>query len=500
MKAYDDLLNISSELRNIERNLSLLAWDERTYMPPEAIPARSGMRSVLYKYHHELLTSDKLKRCIKELNISKNLEQLNSSQKANLREMTRAFERKYNVPNKLIQKIAKAATEAQSVWKSAREKSDFNMFLPHLEKNVELRKEFAGYIEYENEPYDALLDEFDPGSTAKWIEKVFGPMKKKLSHIVDKIASTDIVPGQGVFDGKEFPVKSQMSVCEKLAKNIGFDFNKGRLDSSVHPFTVGMDYDVRITNRYNPKNISSIYSLLHESGHGMYEQNIGPDLLGTPIGQYISMGFHESQSRTWENFVGRSRPFMDHLYPMITKEFPSMKENSPEDIYQAVNRVEPSLIRVEADEVTYNLHIALRYDIELGLFRDEIEPNETEVVWQNKMDEYLGISPPTAAEGVLQDVHWSTGQFGYFPSYTLGNLYAAQLFNTIRNDISTLDDSISKGDFQPLGEWLKSNIYCHGKRYLAPEMLERLTGEPLTEKHLIDYIKEKYSPIYGISL
>ncbi len=500
MKAYKELLDISSELRDLERTLSLLAWDERTYMPRGSVKGRSEMRATLYKIHHKLLTSDRLKRCIDELNKPSNFDQLDQIQKASLREMTRDFERTYNVPDELIQRIAKASSEGQSIWESARSQSDFDMFLPYLKKNIELRKEFASYIDYENEPYDALLDQFDPGSTAKWVEKVFAPMKKKLSRIVDDIASLDHVPGEGIFKGKQFPVNTQISLCKRLAEDIGFDFNRGRLDDTVHPFTVGMDYDVRITNRYDPGNLSSLYSLLHEAGHGMYEQNIDPDLFGTPIGKYVSMGFHESQSRTWENFVGRSRAFMEYLYPILTDEFTSLRDSSEEDLYGALNRVEPSLIRVEADEVTYNLHIALRYDIELGLFRDEIEPEETEVVWQNKMEQYLGIVPSTAAEGVLQDVHWSAAQFGYFPSYALGNLYGAQIFDTVRREIPSLDGLMSHGDFEKLRNWLVNNIYIQGRKHLAPDMLKMLTGEDVNENYLIDYIKKKYSGIYGVSL
>jgi len=500
MKAFDELMDISYELRNIERTLSLLTWDDRTYMPPGAIKGRSEMRATLYKIHHQMFTSDRVKRCIDELQKPKNYDQLDEFQKASLREMDRDFQRKYNVPDDLIQRIAKAASEGQSVWKRAREKSDFQMFLPYLEKNIELKKEFASYIEYENEPYDALLDQFDPGSTAKWIEEVFKPMKKNLSKIVDKIGSEDKIPGKGVFDGKRFPIEEQISLCRHIAEGVGFDFEHGRLDDTVHPFTVGMDHDVRITNRYNPENLMSIFSLLHESGHGMYEQNISPDLYGTPIGKYISMGFHESQSRTWENLVGRSRSFMEYIYPLLTERFPSLDEHTISEFYGAVNRVEPSFIRVEADEVSYNLHIALRYDIELGFFRDQIEPDEAEVVWKNKMDEYIGIVPTDPSDGVLQDVHWSGGQFGYFPSYALGNLYAAQIFAKVREDIPHLDGLISKGDFRPLLDWLVDNIYSHGRRHLAPEMLKSLTGESLSERYLIDHIIDKYSSIYGLSL
>lgn len=492
------MLDISKELRNIQRTIYLLAWDERTYMPEGGVKGRSEMRGTMSQIHHRRLTSDKTKKVIEDL--SSKIDSLDDIQAASLREMKREFERKYLVPDELINRIAKAASEGQAVWEKAREKSDFDMFLPNLKNNVELRKEYTEYIDYENEPYDALLDIYDPGSTTKWVEKVFKPMKKKLSRIVDKIEKSDIVPGKGVFDGNHFSTSRQHSLCRELAEDIGFDFESGRIDEAVHPFTIGMDYDVRITNRYDETNLSSLYSLMHEAGHGMYEQGIDTELYGTPIGRYISMGFHESQSRLWENFVGRSLPFVEYMYPSLQKEFPDLRCYDAKDFYNAINRVKPSYIRVEADEVTYNLHIALRFDIELGLFRDEIEPEECEVVWQNKMEDYLGISPDDPALGVLQDIHWAGTDFGYFPSYALGNLYAAQLYDTIEDEISSLEDLISEGEFSPLLDWLQDNIYRHGRRYLAPKMLKKLTSEDLSDEYLIDHIKDKYSKIYGISL
>lgn len=498
MSAFNDLLKISKEINNVQNAVYLLAWDERTYMPKGAVEGRSETKSDLYRIYHRLLTSDRLKKILDELNKESVNADLNDTQKAAVREMTRDFERRYNIPDELVKEMAKVSSKAQAAWEKARAKSDFDHFLPYLEKQVELKKEAAEYIGYENEPYDALVDAFEPGFTAKKIKKIFDPMKKKLASIVEGIQEKNVVPGKGVFKGKKFDIGKQKELCRDLAGTIGYDFEHGRLDEAVHPFTIGMDDDVRITNRYTDGNISSLFSLLHESGHGIYEQGIPEELYGHPLGQRISMGYHESQSRMWENFVGRSREFMSFLYPKLKENFSALNQENEEDIYNAINQVEPTFIRVEADEVTYNLHIALRFDIELAIFRGELEAEETKEVWKDKMDDYMGIVPEDPSKGVLQDVHWSSGDFGYFPSYALGNLYAAQIYKKAVEDIDNLQEKISKGKFADLKNWLNEKIHRHGRKYRAAEMTKRLTGESLSEDFYIDYLKGKYEPIYGI--
>jgi len=498
MSTYDDLLEISNELNNVQNAIYLLAWDERTYMPEGAVEGRSETISDLSRIYHRLITSDRLKKVLDELNKESVNAELDDLQKAAVREMTRDFERRYNIPDELIKEMAKVSSKSQAAWEKARARSDFEHFLPHLKKQVELKKKVAEYIGYENEPYDALVDSYEPGFTAKKIKSIFDPMKRKLSTLVNDILEKDITPGKGVFEDKKFDIEKQKKLCRELAEIIGYDFHHGRLDEAVHPFTMGMDDDVRITNRYTDENITSLFCLLHESGHGIYEQGIPEEWYGHPLGQRISMGYHESQSRMWENFVGRSREFMSFLYPKLTDTFPVLSDHEEENIYQAINRVEPSYIRVEADEVTYNLHIALRFDIELGMFRDELEPHETQEVWKDKMDKYFGIVPDDPAKGVLQDVHWSSGDFGYFPSYALGNLYAAQIYKTASDEVDNIQEKIAKGEFTEVKKWLNENIHQHGRRYRAEEMTKRLTGESLSEDFYIDYLKGKYGPIYGI--
>ncbi len=498
MKAYEELLEISEQLRNIQRALYLLAWDERTYMPKGAVEGRSETKAELSQLYQQKLTSERTKEVLDELNKESVQAELDEVEKAAVREMTRDFEKRYRIPDELVKEISRTTTRAQSAWEEAREKSDFEHFLPHLEDIVELKKESAEYIGYENEPYDALIDQFEPGFTAKKIKKIFDPMKRKLASLIDDILSKEMEPGKGVFEGKTFSIKKQKKLCRKIAEEFGYDFDHGRMDEAVHPFTIGMDDDVRITNRYTEENITSLFSLMHETGHGLYEQGIKEEWYGHPLGKRISSGYHESQSRMWENFVGRSMEFIEYIYPEITDTFPQLKGHSGEEFYRRINRVERNPIRVDADEATYNLHIALRFDIELGLFRGEIEPEETITVWRNKMDDYLGIVPEDPSNGVLQDVHWSVGQFGYFPSYGLGNLFAAQIYNTVEQDIDGLGRKISQGNFDPLREWLRENIHEKGRMYKAQEMTKRVTGEKLNEDYHIEYLEKKYGPIYDI--
>ena len=498
MSTYEDMLEISEQLRNIERALYLLAWDERTYMPEGGIEGRSESKAELSQLYHKKLTSDGTKKVIEELNKESAQADMDEIQKAAVREMTRDFERRYKIPDELIKEMSKVSTKAQSAWEKAREKSDFELFLPHLEEQVKLKKEVAEYIGYENEPYDAHVDGYEPGFTAEKIERIFEPMKKNLSSMATEIFSKGSEPGEDVFEGVKFDVKKQQKFCEWLAGELGYDYKHGRLDDAVHPFTMGMDDDVRITNRYDEENLNSLFSLTHETGHALYEQGLPSDWYGHPLGRRISMGYHESQSRMWENFVGRSREFIDFVFPKLKDEFTSLRENTAEGFYKRINRVKPTFIRVEADEVTYNLHIALRFDLELGLFRDEIDPEETRTVWENKMDQYLDIVPEDPANGVLQDIHWSAGQFGYFPSYALGNLYAAQLYDTLEGEIDGLGDQIAQGDFDELRNWLRENIHEHGRKYKAAEMTKKLTGEGLDARYHIDYLEKKYGPIYEI--
>lgn len=486
-----------AKLSDLKQTKALLSWDERVTMPNGAVEERSQTQATISSLIHEKLTSDKMKNYIEKLNKESTKSDLNPEQKANVREATREFERAYKVPDELVEEISETVSLSRSAWVKAKEKDDFQEFLPWLEKLLDLEKEAAEHIGYENEPYDAFLDEHEPGMVTKKLEEIFNSLRENLIPIVEKIIQTNDEPSN-IFEGKDFSPEKQEALSKELANNLEFNFKQGRLDTSEHPFTVGMRKDARITNRYNQKNLHSIFSAIHETGHALYNQNIPSDIAKKPIGKPPSTSYSESQSRLWENQIGRSKPFIEYIYPKIKNRFPQLKNIKPLEFYRSINRVKPTPIRVNADEATYNLHILLRFEIEIGIFRDEIEPEEIPQIWQEKMDKYLGLRPESPAEGVLQDVHWSVGQFGYFPSYTLGNLYSAQIFETVKDQFQDLEEKIKNGNFKPIKDWLTQNIYQHGRKYRAGKLTKKVTGEKLNEKYFINYLKDRYYPIYGL--
>ncbi len=498
MSTYEKFEEIMGTIRNLEKSITILTWDERTYMPEGAVNGRSEMKKTLSQLKHKKLTSDKMKKLINELNKPSINSKLDDIQKAAVREMTRKFERNYNIPDELIMEISKQSSKAEKKWEKAKEKSDFDIFLPHLKKQIELHKKKAEYIDYENEPFDALLDEYQPGLTAKKVEDLFNPTIKKLKKFIDRLLSEGKKSERDIFKGKKFDVNKQIKLCKEITNKMGFDYQHGRLDEIAHPYTFGIEDDVRITNSYSKENVGSIFSAMHEAGHGLYEQGISEDIYGTCLSYPLSLGYHEGQARFWENIVGHSREFIDYLFPKLKRSFPQLKEYSAQEYYESINSVGRSLVRIESDEVTYTLHIGLRFDIESGLFRDEINPEELNEVWNNKMEEYVGLRPKDPSKGVLQDVHWSIGLFGLFPNYALGNMYASQIFKQIEKDIPDVKNKFREGQFEDLLSWLKENIYKYGRRYRPDEMTKKLTGEPLNHKYYINYLEDKYKSIYDL--
>ncbi len=493
---YTQFIEHYKKINDLAKAAALLNWDQKTYMPQNSIKGRSRTLSTLQTEIHQKITSQKMEKLLNELQKPSINDKLSEEQRACVREAKREFDRKHNIPNELIKQITKTQSEAENAWQKARKSNEPQKFIPYLEKLVKLKKQAAEHIGYKNELYDAALEEYEPGQTTKKIEKTFNSLKTKLKPIVNKIKEAE--ENESITKNKTFNVKKQKQLTKELSKELGYNLKQGRIDESAHPFTIGMEDDVRITNRYNPENLNSIYSQLHETGHALYEQGIPQKYYGTPIGQAISAGYHESQSRYIENQIGRTKEYTEHLLPKLKKHYPQLKDYTTEEYYKTVNQVKPTPIRVEADEVTYNLHIILRFDIELKLFRNQIQPKEIPQIWNQKMDEYLGITPETPAQGFLQDIHWSTGQFGYFPTYTLGNLYAAQINNTIKQQIPQYKQKIKKGNFKPITKWLKNNIHKKGRKNLAPKTTKQITGEKLNEKHLINHLKQKYYPIYNI--
>jgi carboxypeptidase Taq len=418
----------------------------------------------------------------------------------NIREVRRAYERATRVPATLVEELARTSALAQDVWVEARKASDYARFRPWLDKLVALKREEAKAIGRDGPLYDALLDEYEPGETAARLTRVFAELRDALVDLVGRIAGAprrpDPTPLHGVY-----PIPAQEAFGTAVAAALGFDFQAGRLDVTAHPFCSGIGPgDTRLTTRYDPKDFGdAFFSILHEAGHGLYDQGLDADHCGTPMGEAVSLGIHESQSRLWENFVGRSRAFWEHWLPRARQAFPEALAGVGLDAFVfAVNDVRPSWIRVDADEATYNLHILLRFELEQALIAGDLPVADLPAAWADGMKRLLGVTPPDDARGCLQDIHWSGGGFGYFPTYTLGNLYAAQFFATARAELGDLDDQLRRGEFLPLKEWLNRKIHREGQRHRAADLVVAVTGEPLTPRYLLDHLSAKFGALYGV--
>jgi len=412
----------------------------------------------------------------------------------------REFEREKKLPVEFVKELSHICSRAQNVWAEARKKSDFKIFLPYLKRIVELKRKEAKIVGFKKNPYDALLDAYEPYMTTEEVAIIFEDLKKFLVLFLKKIQKSKVKINPKILEGN-FPTNKQLDFDKLVAEKIGFDFQAGRLDASTHPFTTGFNsQDVRMTTRYKKEDLLySLMSTIHESGHAIYEQGILAENFGTPLGESISLGIHESQSRVWENMVGRGKSFWEYFFPKLQEKFPKpFSKIKFIDFYKAINNVVPSLIRTEADEVTYSLHIIMRFEIEKELLDGSVEVEDLPKIWNDKVKEYFGITVPNEALGVLQDVHWSGGMLGYFPTYALGNLYAAQFFQTAVRDIEDLEGKFSKGQFGQFREWLKENIHIHGKMYSAKDLVEKVSGEKLNSKYFEEYIEKKYSEIYNL--
>lgn len=499
-KIYKELIERSKEVALIGSCASVLHWDEQTYMPRSGTQYRAEQVAYLAGLAHKKSTDPKIGELLSELEKSSLMGDEFSDAAANIREIRYEYDKLVKVPQKLVEEISRTTTIAQGVWVEARKESDFPKFLPHLEKIIKLKMEFANCLGYEKEAYDALLDNYEPGASTEYIAKVFSGFRSELVELVAAIADAAEKPDISILE-RDYPVDRQKMFSQEVAVAIGFDFRCGRLDVTTHPFTTGLGpADTRITTRYNPNHIGqAFFGTLHEAGHGIYDQGLDSEHHGTPRGDPVSLGIHESQSRMWENLVGRSRSFWKHFYPRAQQMFPeSLADVSFDDFYFAINDVRPSFIRVEADEVTYNLHILIRFEIERAFLKGDLVPKDIPGTWNEKYKNYLGITPADDAEGCLQDVHWSLGYIGYFPTYTLGNLYAAQFFAKAKDDIDHLENQFAIGHFSELNRWLSRNIHLHGKRYRAKKLVEVVTGKPLSHKPAMDYLRVKYGELYGL--
>jgi carboxypeptidase Taq len=499
-KAYERLLDLSREIHLIDASMAMLDWDQKTYIPRGGTENRGNQLALLAGISHQKSTAPEIGDLLKQLEGSPLTADADSFEAANIREIKHSYDKLVKVPQSLVEELTKVTTVAHGVWADARKKSDFSIFFPYLEKIIKLKQQQAEAVGYKKHPYDALLDDFEPGSTIEKVAKIFADFRDELVGLVKAIAGSKKQPDATIMS-RNYPVDRQDSFGREASAAIGYDYDNGRLDVTIHPFCTGIGPgDVRITTRYNPNHFGqALFGILHESGHGIYEQGLDPKRFGTPGGDSVSLGIHESQSRMFENMVGRSKAFWKHFFPKAQKAFPeALGKVKMDDFHFAINEVKPSFIRVEADEVTYNLHILVRFEIEQAFFSGDLAPKDIPGAWNDKFKSYLGIVPPNDAQGCLQDVHWSAGYIGYFPTYSLGNLYAAQFFHQAQKELGNLNAHFAKGEFGLLKKWLNEKIHILGQRYRAEKLAEVITGEPLSHRYLMDYLKKKYGELYGV--
>ncbi|NJC95544.1 MAG: carboxypeptidase [Anaerolineales bacterium] len=493
------LKELLGEVSDINRAASVLSWDQQVNMPPGGNEARGQQMATLSKIAQEKFITDEVGRLIEDLKQEYKGADPESDEAAMIRVAARNYDKARRVPPEFIAEQAIVSSKAFEAWVDAKRTSDFSIFRPHLEKTVELVKKYISFFPPADHPYDTLLDDYEPGMKTADVRAIFDALRPKQVELIRAIASARQVKADFLF--KKFNEKKMIDFGVDVITRFGYDWSRGRQDKAPHPFETAFSVDdVRITTRYETDNpTATLFSTMHESGHAMYEQGVNPAYERTPLASGTSLAVHESQSRMWENLVGRSLPFWEHFFPAFKKAFPSQLDGvGLKAFYKAINKVEPSLIRVNADEATYNLHIMLRLELEIAMVDEKVAIKDLPEIWNAKMEEYLGITPPNDAKGVLQDIHWSYGSIGYFSTYALGNLISAQLWEKINKDIRDLDDQIRRGDFSQLLGWLRKNIHQHGHKYEPQELVQRVTGSKITAGPYVRYLTKKYGEIYGL--
>ena len=507
--AFNELTNEINKFNDVLNTMSILIWDSRTKMPKKGASSRGYQVGTLTSVAREILLSSKMRKLLDESeNETHNLEE-DSFERKTILHLNEAINYHDKIPEKIQVKKAELEPLAHNAWAEAREKQDFKIFKPFLEEQVNIAIEQAHCIGFKDHPYDALMQRFEPGETVKSLKVLFDELKIGLSDILNKTSQVEQPNKKFLFN--EYPIDKQIEFSTKIAKKFGYDFDRGRLDSTVHPFEISFTRDdVRITTRYYKNFINpSLFGTLHEAGHGIYEQNVKEeytrsamttDFLSFYAVGGVSFGAHESQSRLYENHIGRSKVFWNNHYNELADCFPdALKGVEAEDFFKAVNVIEPSLIRVESDESTYDFHIMMRVDIESMLVDKTLKVDDLPTVWNDQINKYLGLKVPNDSEGVLQDIHWSGGQFGTFCNYTIGNVMAAQLIETMDAQNPEIRKDINDANYSSLLEWLRNNIHQHGRRYTRNELLEKSTGSTLNAKPYIAYLKNKASQVYGVS-
>lgn len=500
MSYYDTLVAELKQIALLGSVGSVLGWDEQTYMPPRAAEHRANQGALLAGMVHERFTSTKVGELLGRAAEEVKGEPADSIKAANVRETLRGYDRQKKLPPTLVEELSKTSTLGQQAWGAAKKTNDWPAFKPWLEKMMHLKRQEIAAYGYTTEPYDALLEDYEPGETAANLRKVFENLRGPLVELVGKIASSGKVAPLEILE-RHYPKAQQESFSREAAEAVGFDFRAGRLDVTVHPFCTDLGPgDVRMTTRYDESFFGdAFFSVLHETGHALYEQGLPHEHFGTPAGQAISLGIHESQSRMWENMVGRSGAFWQHWLPKARQAFGATLQGvGDKDWLFAINDVRPSFIRTEADEMTYNLHVLIRFELETALLSDQLSVADLPGAWNEKYKKYLGLTVPDFARGCMQDVHWSAGLVAYFPTYTLGNLAAAQFFAKAQQDLGDLHGMFAKGEYQPLLQWLRKNIHSVGRRYTAPQLIQKVTGKPLSSESLVRYLNGKASEFYGV--
>ncbi|MFQ3318806.1 MAG: carboxypeptidase Taq [Natronomonas sp.] len=490
-EAYGDLLEQYKRSTYLGDANMVLSWDQEVMMPEGGTPARSKQRGAISAVAHDMLVDDDVAQLLDELEGA----ELPDGEAANVREIRRQYERKARVPTDLVEEISEATSDAHPVWQEARENDDWDTFAPTVERILNLKKEYAEHIDPDSDPYEVLFADYEPYLDLETAERILERLRDRLVPLIDAIrdSDTDLYSVEGTY-----PEDQQMELARDTLDTLGYDFEHGRIDTAPHPFSSGTQFDARVTTRFDESDpLDSLGSTIHEFGHATYTQGLRKDAYGTPLGEHRGLTVHESQSRLWENHVGRTKDFWELFAPQFNDQYGT--DLSAQDAYEAANQVyEDNLIRVEADELTYHLHIILRFEIERDLLTGDLDVEEVPAVWNDKMEEYLGIRPDADSEGCLQDIHWSHGSFGYFPTYSLGSVLAAQLHAAAKDDIGTLDSQVRAGEFDALHEWLTDNVHSQGQRYTTDALIEAATGEAFTADYFLEYAESKFADLYDL--
>jgi carboxypeptidase Taq len=494
---FDELKTRLAEVMDLAKTGALLGWDQHVMMPPKGAAIRAEQMATIGRIAHKKFTDPEVGRLLDDLRDWGEQHEFDSFEASLIRVVSRDWDKARRVPPDLRAEMSRSAALANPVWVEARKNNDFASFLPVLRKNLDLRKQYIDCFEVKDEPYDIVLDDYERDMTTKQVRRIFDYLKEHQAPLVKEVAArTD-----EELPVHDFPIEPQKVFELEVVRAFGFTDDAWRLDPTVHPFASGTGItDIRITTRYFTEHMGGLFGTMHEFGHGLYEHQVDESLERTPLARGVSLGLHESQSRMWENLVGRSLPFWRHFFPRLQELQPELASYDAEQWYREVNFVQPSLIRVEADEATYNLHVILRFELEQAMLNGDFPLERLPEEWNSRFYDYLGIDVPNDTEGVLQDVHWSGGSIGYFPTYALGNLISAQLWEKITADVPDLYDSFEAGEFGPLRDWLREHLHRHGRKFTPGEMLERIVGAPeIDPEPYVRYLRGKLAAIYGIA-